>query len=109
MLKLYIKTSKLYAEANYFGGKIEILAGSFVKKEISPSFPKSMIEKRNNLIKEGIIKDNNQNYFFTKNYACKSASEASNIITGTASNGMLYWKTKEGKTLGWIIKNNEDE
>ena len=68
-----------------------------------------MVEKRDRLIREGIIKENGQNYVFTKNYICKSASEASNIIIGAASNGMLYWKTNEGKTLGSKIRNNEDE
>ncbi|GAA4026434.1 hypothetical protein GCM10022386_07300 [Flavobacterium cheonhonense] len=108
MLRLYIKTLKLAAEGNYFEGKIEILEGSELKKEISASFPKSMIEKREYLIQNGIIKDNGQNYIFTENYISKSPSEASNMILGTSSNGMLYWKNKDGKSLGKLILNDDE-
>ena len=102
--KLFIKTTKLSAEALYQDDKIVIQKGSQAKLDTSASFPRTQKESRDNLIDSGVLKENNGCLVFTKNYLCNSPSQASNLITGTSSNGMILWKDKNGKTLHSLLR-----
>ena len=75
-----------------------VLKSSKITREITSSFLKSKgnsYKKRKELIDKGIIK----NYIFTKDYTFKKPSSASEVILGTASNGWIAWKDKNGNTL----------
>ena len=87
------------AEGVVADGKFIVLKGSKAKKEIRPSFPVAQIETRDELISSGILIEDGKSLLFTENYPCKSPSEASNLITGTSSNGPLCWKDSFGTTL----------
>lgn len=105
--KYLIQTSKLKAEAIYDDGKMIIQKGSQAKLDISASFPRGQRESRESLIDSGILKEEGDCFIFTKDFICNSPSQASNLITGTSSNGLLIWKNKDGKALGWIMKQEE--
>jgi hypothetical protein len=106
MEKLQIKTTNLFAEGIYIDGSITILKGSKAKKDISASFPESMQNKRDEMINAGILIDCDDCLMFAKDYSCKSASEASNLINGASTNGLLVWKDSNGKTLKWKMRND---
>ncbi len=99
MEKFFIKTTKLKAEAIYDGDKLIIQKGSQAKSDLSTSFPRSQRELRESLIDSGILKVDGACLIFTKNYICNSPSQASNLITGTSSNGLIVWKDINSKTL----------
>lgn len=105
MDKYYLKTMALSAEGIFSDGKFIVLKGSTAKKELAPSFPKTQIEKRDELISSGVLVDDGKCLKFSKDFTCKSPSEASNLITGTSSNGPLSWKDSFGKTLKSNLRN----
>jgi len=81
-----------------------IQIGSQAKLDTSASFPRTQKESRENLIDSGVLKENNGCLVFTKSYSCSSPSQASNLITGTSSNGMILWKNDKGKTLQSLLR-----
>lgn len=79
-----------------------VLKGSKIAKEVTISFPNSLLDKRNELINNNIITD----FEFQEDYIFSSPSTASGIVTGRSSNGLVEWKTKEGVMLKNIEKLN---
>ena len=69
--------------------------GSKIAEETTPSLQKSIQQKIENLISNGIIKD----FVFTENYTFSSPSMAASIVSGRSANGLKEWKTKEGILL----------
>lgn len=72
-----------------------VLKGSKIAEHIVPSLQKSFQQLRDNLIAEGKIID----YVFQEDYQFSSPSTAGSIIAGRSTNGLTYWKTKDGKML----------
>ena len=107
MDKYYLKTMSVSAEGIFTIGKFIVLKGSRAKKDLAHSFPKTQIEKREHLISSGILVDYGKYLLFSENYTCKSPSEASNLITGTSSNGPLCWKDSFGNTLKSKLKKED--
>ena len=107
MNKLYIKTNRLLAEGLYEDGKLTIVKGSQASKEVASSLPESQLQKRDELISDGILTDKGQYLVFNSNYTCSSPSQASNLITGTSSNGLMVWKDETGNTLKSLLRNAE--
>ena len=99
MDKYYLKTMNISAEGVWADGKFIVLKGSKARKELAPSFPKTQIERREELISSGVLVDDGKCFLFSEDYTCKSPSEASNLITGTSSNGPMCWKDSFGRTL----------
>lgn len=99
MEKYFFKTSKVSAEAYFLNGKMVILKGSIANKNCLSSFPEILDNVRKELIKTGILLEKGDNLFFTEDYSCSSPSQASAIINGSSSNGLLAWKDSFGKTL----------
>ncbi len=108
MEKFFIQTGKLLAEATYQSKKLTILKGSQGKIEISSSFPKTQIDIRDELVSSGTLVEQGNAFVFSRDYICNSPSQASNLITGTSSNGLITWKDKIGKTLQWHIRKEEE-
>lgn len=102
----YFKTSKFSAEALYKDGRMIITKNSTANTNILSSCPVTINNIRQ-LIKSGILKEIAGNLIFTDNYSCSSPSQASAIINGSSSNGMLSWKDINGKTLQWHLKQKE--
>ena len=53
--------------------------------------------------REGVLKGN----VLMKDVAFKSASTAANFVTGNSTNGLIAWKSKDGKTIKEIIAEAE--
>jgi hypothetical protein len=103
----YFKTSKFSAEAFYKDGRMIITKNSTANTNILSSCPVTINNIRQQLIESGILKEIAGKLIFTDNYSCSSPSQASAIINGSSSNGMLSWKDINGKTLQWHLKQKE--
>ena len=76
-----------------------VFKGSEVSKEETPSVPDNIKQARAKLIEKGVLLDSGHSYVFSCDYEFTSPSFASSIVRGGASNGLLDWKSKEGKSL----------
>lgn len=83
-------------------GKILVLKGSPIKKEIQSSLSNGYRKKRENLIQSKII--NKEKFEFNMDYEFSSPSAAAAIILGIAVNGRKKWNF-EGKTIEHLEKN----
>ena len=112
---LYCKIKGLVAEGKRTPNGFVIFKGSEVVPKHRKSTRKALKEKRDKLIKEGVLEAKKENghkdtvmrcYFFTKNYEFSSPSLAAAIIHGGEANGLIAWKNDKGITLK-DIENSE--
>jgi hypothetical protein len=109
MMNIFFLTSLNYNAKGYFlDGRFTINKGSIVRVDLAPSFPKSQIVKRDELISSGILVKGEKGYLFSVDYTCNSPSEASNLVMGTSSNGLLCWKDKNGRSLKSFLRELEN-
>ena len=78
-----------------------VMKGSIIASSNVPSMSESLKNRRNSLIKKGII---NENFEFTKDYIFTSPSLAASIVMGRSANGLTEWKNNKNKS----IKNLEE-
>jgi hypothetical protein len=76
-----------------------VLKDSKIANEEAPSIQKAFKQKRENLIRENVIKD----WTFSKDYLFSSPSTAAAVVMGRSANGLTEWKKKDGTS----IKDNE--
>ncbi len=104
-MKLYLirKKNNISATGEYNSTtkQFTVFKGSRVSDFISSARKfrgAGLIEKsRTNTVKDRLV---------VEDITFKSASTASNFVTGTSSNGLITWKDENGRTLKEI---NEDE
>ena len=106
---LQIKKWGIHASAFAFGFpdhcSMVVLAGSQAYKGEATSHPRGTYgERRGQLIKEGILRENNETeapcYVFTRDCWFSAPSAASSVVLAMeASNGRELWKDKNGVSL----------
>ena len=105
-MKLYIKrknnTIEAVAEYDSENGSVTVLKGSIVSANIAYSEKfrgaKSIEKCRSEYVENGIV---------IKDAYFKSASTAANFVTGSSTNGLIAWKSENGKTLRCIFKEGQ--
>ncbi len=94
------KTSNYDAAGEYTEEGFVVLKGSKARKDITPSsIGTSLVKRRDELITNGTLKDAGEFYVFQRDVLFKTPSGASDVVTGTSTNGWTLWKSKSGKTL----------
>lgn len=73
-----------------------VMKGSVIASSTVPSMSESLKNRRNSLIKKGII---NENYEFTEDYIFTSPSLAASIVMGKSANGLKEWKNDKNKSI----------
>lgn len=73
-----------------------VFKGSVIADSTSPSMASSLVNLRENLIKENII---DENYMFTKDHLFTSPSLAAATVLGRNANGRTEWKRSDGKCI----------
>lgn len=73
--------------------------GSKARVKETDTFPNTLSDLRQELLKEGIIEEKGKSFAFTQDYEFTSPSYAATMIRGMRSNGRTAWKNKSGKTL----------
>ncbi len=85
-----------------------VFQGSVATGEVVESFKgdhfRGAYNLRLKLIKEEVIKKEQDNMIFTQDYLFSSPSAAAMVVLGRSANGRTEWKTKEGKMLKDIEK-----
>jgi hypothetical protein len=76
-----------------------ILKGSSALWFDVDSMPEYARLYRDSLIENNILKKEEAYYIFLQDYAFNSPNEAASAIAGKSRNGMMDWKTSDGKTL----------
>lgn len=79
-----------------------VAAGSIARKSTVPSMQEhvpSDYNKRQQLIKDGILVQDAQGYKFTVDHVFSSPSQAAAVCAGRSANGRVDWKDKDGVTL----------
>jgi hypothetical protein len=76
-----------------------VLKDSKIAGEIVNSFAQSFNNLRNKLIEDGIIKIENEIYYFPDDYIFSSPSSAASVVMGRTANGLIEWKLSDGTTL----------
>ena len=97
--KYYLKNR--YAEGTMIidGDKFVVLKGSKARKDNTESCHQFLIDKKNLLIKNGLLIDKGDYYITAEDIEFDSASSAAGVLKGSSTNGRKHWKDKEGKTL----------
>jgi hypothetical protein len=100
-----VRDSQVSAVGSYQNGKLVVSKGSVCTHDISDSCPESIAILRKQLVEQQIIQQSapNQPFVFTQDYAFKSPSAASGVISGRSSNGLTDWKTQQGITLSTCL------
>jgi hypothetical protein len=81
-------------------GLVVLRGSQAVLKERASSqqYPNSVAARRK-LIEDGTLVEDGQHMVFTRDAEFSSPSAAATVIHGGPANGLLAWKTSDGKTL----------
>ncbi|MBC2714101.1 MAG: GIY-YIG nuclease family protein [Desulfobacteraceae bacterium] len=94
--KYYIKAARgAESSAILTSEGIVVLKGSKIASTEVASMPVGFINKRNSVMKSGVVKD----WKFVKDYLFSSPSTAAAVVMGRSANGLIEWKRKDGSTL----------
>ena len=97
---LYIKTTKgADAKGIMTPDGFLVFSGSSIANETVDSCPKSVVEKRDYMIQNKEITQENETLTLNANYLFSSPSTAASVIMGRSANGLSDWKNTEGKSL----------
>ncbi len=66
---------------------------------LRPSAPPDLIKKRNELTTEGVLAADGDHLKFSKDIEFTSPSAAAAVVCGGSANGLISWKTLDGRTL----------
>lgn len=86
------------ATATFTSEGLIVHKGSKCRKELT-LFAKSFAKKRDRLIEDGIVIEEDNSYVFTEDTAFPSPSGAAVIVLARRANGWTEWKNADGKTL----------
>ncbi|WP_201504684.1 GIY-YIG nuclease family protein [Psychrobacter aestuarii] len=101
----YFKTKEATAKGYYDDDGFVVLAGSYVLKRNTPSITKITLQIRDNLLKNGILREVDDNvYELMESYLFKTPSEGSQLVAGCSNNGWIVWKNAAGQTLSDIYR-----
>ena len=113
-LEIFLDFDDTHADAILYtdDGSVELLSGStFPKSKLVNSFDENE-EYYEELINEGLIKENNNSHVITKNVTFYPKNKSGTALSSTASfvlrtgsrNGWHYWKDKDKKSLSENIE-----
>ena len=88
------------AKATYDDGNVTVLKGSRVNIKENPNF-KPSIEVKNKLSDKELV---GADGILKKDVTFKSLSTAATFVAGRISNGMITWKTEDGKYVRYTLK-----
>lgn len=89
----------------YEGSAFWVKADSMASKIATSGCPPRYKELREQLIREGVLEERDNNLVFTEDYRFDSPSAAAAVVLGRAANGWQEWKhVCTGKTLDELIR-----
>lgn len=97
--ELYLSIAGISAKGKETEEGFLIKKGSQATSNPSDNMSEKYKHVRENLVKNGVLELNGEQYEFTQDYLLTSPSYASSLVLGYSSNGRVLWKNKVGKTL----------
>ena len=100
------RTGTVNATAEYDSktGTVTIKKGSLVAKELSnaPTFRgrNSMARKREGVVQDGVL---------IKDMQFSSLSTSATFVVGSNRNGLITWRTSDGKTMAEYLDGKDDD
>jgi predicted GIY-YIG superfamily endonuclease len=96
----YAKGPNYEAVAEYTDEGLVVLKGSRARVDMANNLQGTgPAKRREGLLADGRLKQEGNAYVFQEDVLFKSPSGASDVVTGTSSNGWTVWKSKTGQTL----------
>jgi len=102
--RFFCKREGIEAEGEYSEDGMTVFKGSQARLEVTPSINESILNLRNALIEQGVIKQENDVYVFQEDYLFRSPSSAAAIILTINVNGWNAWKNEKGETLDEVFR-----
>ncbi|HCC58776.1 MAG TPA: DUF4357 domain-containing protein, partial [Solibacterales bacterium] len=94
-----IKGAEAYGQRNANGFIVFKSSTAVLEQRKSAENYPSAVAERKKLIVDGTLSQKGQFFVFTKDTEFSSPSAAATVIHGGSANGLLAWKTKDGKSL----------
>lgn len=91
------------AKGVYSGESFDVLPGSEIDLTKAVNI-ESYNAKRQECLKEGTITETDGKYYLTKIVSFRTPSGASDFVLGGSTNGWVEWKSKDGKTLDYLFR-----
>lgn len=103
-MKLVLQSRKKehYAEADYSAGKIIVLKGSKINKNMK--YPRMSFEARRAREDSSIVDDDG---IVTRDIEFSSPSTAAQFVTGRSVNGYISWRTNNDMSLKEYLMNEK--
>lgn len=105
----YCRSATYDAVAQYNEEGMVVLKGSKARKDTTPGLAKlyKSGSRRDALINDGTLVLEGEHYIFQRDVPFKSPSGASDTVAGASTNGWTMWKSKDGKTLDELKRNQQ--
>ena len=104
---LYCKGKAAKAEGEYTEDGLIVFAGSVCNLKETQSAGPYVKNWRDQLIRDGILKQEGDVYKFTHDHIFSSPSTAAAVVLARRANGWTEWKYKDGKTLDEVKRQGE--
>jgi len=104
---LYCKGKAAKAEGEYTEDGLIVFAGSVCNLKETESAGPYVKNWRDQLIRDGILKQEGDVYKFTHDHIFSSPSTAAAVVLARRANGWTEWKYKDGKTLDEVKRQGE--
>jgi hypothetical protein len=104
---LYCKGKVAKAEGEYTEDGLIVFSGSTSNLEETKSAGPYVKNWRDQLIKDGVLKKEENAFRFTQDHIFPSPSTAACVVLGRHANGWTEWKYKDGKTLSQVKRMDE--
>jgi len=99
------KSKYAYARGQYTDEGFVVLKNSKCRKDTNERCMQHVIDRRNNLLEQGILKISKEHLVFQEDYLFDKPSQASSVVLGSHSNGWIEWKREnDNKTLDAIYR-----
>jgi hypothetical protein len=79
-------------------GEIVVKTGSRARLKTTATISKGTVALRQNLLKSGILLEQQGAFLFTSDYVFSSVSAAAAAVTGASANGRISWRLPDGRT-----------
>ena len=96
---LYIKAKGIKARGYETSRGFVVLEGSEAVIDEVPSIHQYLTNLRSDLVKKGVLQNQEGHFSFSEDYLFSSPSTAAGVVQGRSANGRTNWKDAKGKTL----------
>jgi hypothetical protein len=103
----YYECKDAFATGSYASvGTFRVEKDSTIARDVVPSMSLKNRQKREELIRRGVIKDKDGKLTFLEDSDFQNPSEAAGIVGGNNEDGWLMWKNRNG-TLDKVLRNGK--